>query len=70
MFYVREKLSEGVEINIEINDDNVFTKCTDCGEEMNEDIDSLYKECSDFSIMESSMICAECTKKRIDGKKY
>jgi hypothetical protein len=37
---------------------------------MNEDIDSLYKECSDFSIMESSMICAECTKKRIDGKKY
>lgn len=31
MFYVKKKLSKGVEINVDIEYDNVYTRCPECG---------------------------------------
>ncbi|MFR1842984.1 MAG: hypothetical protein ACLUV3_00470 [Oscillospiraceae bacterium] len=33
MFYVKKKLSKGVEINVDIEYDNVYTRCPECGVE-------------------------------------
>ena len=33
MFYVKEKVSDAMEVTIEITDENVFSRCPVCGEE-------------------------------------
>ena len=38
MFYVKEKLSDSAEINIEIHDENVFCRCPKCGCEVPVDL--------------------------------
>ena len=62
MFYVKAKLTEEAEINIELNDENVFTRCIGCGEEIQVDIQ---EECrSDyFDLLGTSMYCTECSQK-------
>lgn len=34
MVYVKEKLADGIEIRIDINDENLFTMCPECGKEL------------------------------------
>ena len=38
MFYVKEKLSDAVEVTVEITDENVFTRCPGCGDEVSIDL--------------------------------
>ena len=62
MFYVKATLAEGVEINIDITGENVYTRCPVCGKEMNVDIfeDATYTEICPYS---TKYICEECTQK-------
>ena len=34
MFYVKEPLKDGVDVTVEINDENVFCRCPVCGREV------------------------------------
>ena len=63
MFYVKATLAEGVEINIDITGENVFTRCFECDKEMSVDIfeDATYTEICPYS---TKYICEECTRKR------
>ncbi len=62
MFYVKEQLSDAVEVSIEINDENVFCRCPVCGSEVRVDIDGLLKE-EDTDLFRTAVLCDECSKK-------
>lgn len=62
MFYVKEKISDGAEINIEITDENVFNQCPQCGKEVQVDIESLLKS-ENSDLFGTSVFCEECSKK-------
>ena len=34
MFYVKENINDTVEVKVELNDENVFCTCPDCGKEI------------------------------------
>ena len=34
MFYVKENINDTVEVKVELNDENVFCTCPDCGKEV------------------------------------
>ena len=63
MFYVKATLAEGVEINIDLTGENVFTRCLDCDKEINVDIfeDAHNTEICPYT---TSYVCRECTLKR------
>ena len=41
MFYVKETIGDTTEINIEINDENVFCRCPVCGREVLVDLEEV-----------------------------
>lgn len=63
MYYVKEKIN-GVEVKIEINDENVFTRCIQCDKEMQIDIVEEIKCNPDFDLYGTGRICSpECSEK-------
>ena len=44
MFYVKEKLSDAVEVTVEITDENVFCTCPGCGCEVGVDLAELFSD--------------------------
>lgn len=41
MFYVKSEISEGITLRSEINSENVYTHCIDCGHEIQIDLDEM-----------------------------
>ncbi|MBR1444352.1 MAG: hypothetical protein IJ583_12575 [Firmicutes bacterium] len=62
MFYVKSKIGNSAEINIEITDENVYTRCPICGEEFNIDIQDFLLD-KDFDIFGTAVYCENCGKK-------
>ena len=44
MFYVKAKLSDAVEVTVGITDENVFTRCPGCGDEVSVDLAELFSD--------------------------
>lgn len=63
MFYVKTKLNENTAIMIDITDDNVFTKCPDCGNEVQVELDDYVGD-EEFELYGSFVFCPECSKRR------
>ncbi len=42
MFYVKERISDAAEVSVEINEENVFTRCPRCGKEVSVDLAELF----------------------------
>lgn len=59
MFYVKKKLSKGVEINVDIEYDNVYTRCPECGVEHMIDISKFANE--DFDIESTRVYYEKCS---------
>jgi len=62
MFYVKEKISENAEILIELDGENIFTKCPDCGEEFIVDEEVLAEVLEHGSFYDTSLYCEKCSK--------
>lgn len=63
MYYVKSKIN-GSEIKIEINDESVFTRCIQCGKEMQVDIVEEIKSNPDFDLYGTGCFCSpECSDK-------
>ncbi|MCQ4922218.1 hypothetical protein NE686_03920 [Tissierella carlieri] len=60
MFYIKEKLTETVEVTIEINDENVFCACPGCGDEVNVDISEVLSD-GISDLYGTSIYCKECS---------
>ncbi len=62
MFYVKEKLTDAVEVSIEISDENVFTRCPGCGDEVSIDLAELFSD-GESDLYGTAVYCDECSRK-------
>lgn len=62
MFYVKERINDAVEVNIEINDENVFCTCPKCFKEVQVDLGELVGD-KHFDLFGTSVCCRECSQK-------
>ena len=69
MFYVKEKVSDAMEVTIEIADENVFSRCPVCGEEVQVDIAELLSD-GESDLFGTSVLCSDCTRKMMGGRKH
>ncbi len=63
MFFVKTKISEGVTLNAGINDENVCTRCPDCGCEHAVDLVEIVKDGGD--LYATAVRCPDCTQKHL-----
>lgn len=63
MFYVKKKLSDGVEIKVNIEYDNVYTHCPNCGVEHRIDLEECAKN-GDFELEGTCVYCEKCSAER------
>lgn len=67
MFYVKESLSDTLEISTQITDENVFCHCPMCGSEVPVDIAEILSD-GESDLFGTAIYCSECSKKtRIGG---
>lgn len=63
MFYVKHE-SDEVLVKVEINDENVFTVCPNCGTEHQVDLCDVFKD-GDIDLFGAQVFCAKCSKQYI-----
>lgn len=61
MFYVKVKINDAVELTAQIHDDNVFTVCPECGQEVAIDIVELFHD-SESDLYGTAVYCADCSR--------
>ena len=44
MFYIKTKLPDGKPVKTEVTDENVFTRCSECGKEISVDLAELFSD--------------------------
>lgn len=62
MFYIKTKINEGTCITAEITDENVFTTCIDCGNEIPVDLDDMIVD-SHLDLFGTGCRCEGCSYK-------
>lgn len=67
MFYVKEMMGDAVEVNIEINDENVFCRCPHCGSEVQVDLQEILSD-SDSDLFGTAVLCENCTRRIMGGE--
>lgn len=63
MFFVREKISDTVEITVEIHDDNVFCTCPGCSCEVEINLAELFSN-GNGDLYGTAVYCPECSRSR------
>ncbi len=66
MFYVKE-ISENAEVKVELNDENVFCTCPDCGAEVSVDLSVVFAD-GLGDMYGTAVLCDKCALERM--KKY
>lgn len=61
MFYVKEQLTDAMEISIEINDENVYCRCPICGDEVQVNLAEVFAD-GEIDLLGTSVMCDECSK--------
>lgn len=61
MFYVKTNLGEGAVIKTEITDENVFTRCPQCGSEFSVDLADVFTD-GEGDLYGSSIYCESCSR--------
>ena len=69
MFYLKTKLANGKVIKTDITDENVFTRCPDCGRELPIDLVEVFSD-GEGDLFSTSIICSTCTKIRTEKRSY
>lgn len=64
MFYVKSKFDENTTLLTEITDENVFTRCPDCGQEVSVDLNDVIDDEGQLDLFGTGVCCAECSRKR------
>lgn len=62
MFYVKEKTDE-IEVKVELNDENVYCTCPNCGAEVTVDLASVFENGGDM--YGTAVCCEKCTQRRL-----
>lgn len=61
MFFVKAKLNNSADVKIELNDENIFCCCPECGKEIQVDLSEVLKDDSD--LMSTVVFCEKCSKR-------
>lgn len=69
MFYLKAKLANGKVVRTDITDENVFTRCPDCGRELSIDLVEVFSD-GEGDLFSTSIICSTCTKKRAEKRRH
>lgn len=64
MFYVKTQIGANTAIVTEITDDNVFTRCPDCGDEIRIDLNDVIDEDGQLDLIGLGVCCPECSRVR------
>lgn len=64
MFYVKTLLGANTAIVTEITDENVFTRCPDCGAEICIDLNDVIDEDGQLNLYGLGVCCPECSRAR------
>lgn len=64
MFYVKSQLDESTTLLTEITDENVFTRCPDCGQEVSVGLNDVIDDEGQLDLFGTGVCCAECSRKR------
>lgn len=67
MFYVREKISDAVEVIVEIHDDNVFCTCPGCGCEVEINLAELFSD-DEGDLYGTTVYCQKCSGSRLEDR--
>lgn len=62
MFCVKEKLNGAVEVTVEITDENVYTRCPGCGDEVSVDLAELFSN-GESDLYGTAVYCDKCSRK-------
>ena len=60
MFYIKTKQHSGKMVSAEITDENVFTRCPECGREMPVDLAEIFAD-GEGDLFITQVFCAACT---------
>ena len=63
MFYLKTQMPNGGVVKTEITDENVYTRCPDCGRELPVDLVEVFSD-GKGDLYSTSIICSACTKQR------
>lgn len=69
MFYLKTKLATGKVIKTDITDENVFTRCPDCGRELPIDLVEVFSD-GEGDLFSTSIVCSTCTRKRTEQSSH
>lgn len=64
MFYVKEKIGDAMEVTIEINDENTFCTCPDCGCEVAVDLALVFAD-GQGDLYGTAVLCDACARRRL-----
>ena len=63
MFYVKASQPSGKMVKTDISDENVFTRCPECGKELPVDLAELFSD-GEGDMQSTSVLCSACVSKR------
>jgi Glu-tRNA(Gln) amidotransferase subunit E-like FAD-binding protein len=65
MFYVKEPLTDTLEVHVEINDKNVFCHCPVCGKEVQVDLEMVLRE-GEGDLCGTAVLCEACSQELME----
>ena len=68
MFYIKTKQHSGKMVSTEITDENVFTRCPECGREMPVDLAEIFAD-GEGDLFSTQVLCAACTKASTESRR-
>lgn len=68
MFYTKANLNEEVTVTVELNDENVFCSCPDCGKEVAVDLSVVFTD-GIGDMYGTAVFCDKCAKRRLEHGK-
>ena len=66
MFYIKTQIGEEAQLTTEITDENVFTRCLECGVELQVDLAELAYDVH-FDLCGTGIYCSRCSCRRWKG---
>lgn len=62
MFYIKTNISDNVQIEVDLYEDEIYTQCPKCGKEIQIDSDELSEVIKEQGLVSTSIYCKDCLK--------